>query len=539
MKKINQHILSSINFELNTRNKELAYGLKDSVGAFIHDELMPDLERLFDELGPQNQVCRFDSIDVELEVRSLENLSELKGVILSGVKERLESSPAEYFKIDNFETGRLQSSFKGIDQPESFAGINAKMRGVGEEDWSIGNSLLKNNLEVTDSESFLLNELSNLENIFIYFLEKGLLPWYANRYHFERFKEPEIFQEAFKNEWFVNRLKSVLVKNRHSFYRFVKQCDEKLAIQFIELVLKEKQCEPGPILHRLKMFNRWQRIEMMLFILACLLETDGTLIEFHYQKLVHELKKNQMPSEEEKKQFEFVKQVIDSVKPATLVFGKLLTENESSVLSAESKMIEFQDKEGKLTENHSPELLNEIFPEVSGNLENNVREYPPIFVRNAGLVVAHPFIWNLFENTGCADRKSLFPEKISRAVHLLRFLAVGDENIPEFELVLEKFLCGLPPEYPLDRDVELSVQEKMECDELLRSMITNWPELKNSSPDTLRQMFLQRDGKLDFTRKPCKLFVERKAQDVLLGKLQWNISIVKLPSMSEVLFIEW
>jgi hypothetical protein len=33
--------------------------------------------------------------------------------------------------------------------------------------------------------------------------------------------------------------------------------------------------------------------------------------------------------------------------------------------------------------------------------------------------------------------------------------------------------------------------------------------------------------------------VERAAQDVLLDKITWNISLVKLPWVKELLFVEW
>jgi hypothetical protein len=35
------------------------------------------------------------------------------------------------------------------------------------------------------------------------------------------------------------------------------------------------------------------------------------------------------------------------------------------------------------------------------------------------------------------------------------------------------------------------------------------------------------------------LIVERKAQDVLLEKLNWNISLVKFPWKKELITVEW
>jgi hypothetical protein len=85
----------------------------------------------------------------------------------------------------------------------------------------------------------------------------------------------------------------------------------------------------------------------------------------------------------------------------------------------------------------------------------------------------------------------------------------------------------------------LTEQIKEEAIVLLKEVVKNWPALKNTSPDGLRQMFIQRNGKLIQKEDNTKLIVERKAQDVLLEKLNWNISMIKLPWFSKILFTEW
>lgn len=162
------------------------------------------------------------------------------------------------------------------------------------------------------------------------------------------------------------------------------------------------------------------------------------------------------------------------------------------------------------------------------------------YVQNAGLILAHPFLWDLFSRTQCTDGKSsLLPEKKQLAVHLLHYLATGQEHEMEYNLSFEKFLCALPPDEPIDRKLSIPETDKAECNDLLQSIIRHWPALKNTSPDGLRQMFIQRDGKLDLRKIPYKLSVERKAQDILLDQLQWSIAIVKLPWTKDLLFTEW
>jgi hypothetical protein len=158
----------------------------------------------------------------------------------------------------------------------------------------------------------------------------------------------------------------------------------------------------------------------------------------------------------------------------------------------------------------------------------------------AGIVLLHPFLYAFFERTKITVGRGILPaESASIAVQALRYLATGSENFFGGNMVLEKFICGLPLKFPLARESQLSDVLKEEVVHLLVEVIRQWPVLKNTSPDGLRQLFIQRQGKLVKTGNGFKLLVERKAQDVLLEKLHWNYSIVKLPWRDELLFVEW
>ena len=79
-----------------------------------------------------------------------------------------------------------------------------------------------------------------------------------------------------------------------------------------------------------------------------------------------------------------------------------------------------------------------------------------------------------------------------------------------------------------------------EADNLLQTVINYWDALKNTSPDGLREGFLQRDGKLiRIDGQGWKLQVEQMAIDVLMTRLPWGVSMVKLPWMDELLTVEW
>jgi len=126
------------------------------------------------------------------------------------------------------------------------------------------------------------------------------------------------------------------------------------------------------------------------------------------------------------------------------------------------------------------------------------------------------------------------------AIALLHYLATRERTAPESALVLPKLLCGWPLEQPVLGGLELPEAALAEGENLLQTVINYWEVLKNTSPDGLRQGFLQRQGKL--TRSDTgnwKLRIEQQSIDILLSRLPWGLSMVKLPWMTEVLVVEW
>ncbi len=158
----------------------------------------------------------------------------------------------------------------------------------------------------------------------------------------------------------------------------------------------------------------------------------------------------------------------------------------------------------------------------------------------AGLVLLHPFLNMFFETVGLVKNRRFKNEWSRRkAAALLYYLATGEADAPEYELVLPKLLCAIPLHQPIDRDIELSEEDKSEADDMLKAAIDNWGALGSTSPDGLRGNFLVRDGKLTRTDAGWWLQVEAQSYDLLLDRLPWGINMVKLPWMEDMLLVEW
>ena len=171
-------------------------------------------------------------------------------------------------------------------------------------------------------------------------------------------------------------------------------------------------------------------------------------------------------------------------------------------------------------------------------------EGDPIYVTNAGLVLAAPFLPRLFQSldmleTGPDGRMRIRPAQISRAVHLLQWAVDGRRSAPEPLLCLNKLLCGVALATPVDHGIDPTAFETDTATALLRAIIGNWTIVSNTSIAGLQETFLQRDGRLERTSNGWRLQVQRKTVDVLLDHLPWGLSTIIHSLMPEPIFVKW
>jgi len=192
------------------------------------------------------------------------------------------------------------------------------------------------------------------------------------------------------------------------------------------------------------------------------------------------------------------------------------------------------ERDGK-TEMPSEGLNHEKKPVISSSILEE-----EIFVQHAGLVLLHPFLNQFFKRIRLlADGVFAGPAEHQKALHLLYFLGTGNLNPAEYELTIAKVLCAYPLQQPVETSVEISEIELNEGNDLLDAAIAQWEILKNSSAAALREGFLQRNGKLFSKNGKLYLQVEQSAIDILLDHLPWNVNMIKLPWMNEMLWVEW
>lgn len=161
-------------------------------------------------------------------------------------------------------------------------------------------------------------------------------------------------------------------------------------------------------------------------------------------------------------------------------------------------------------------------------------------VRHAGVILLAAFLRPFFTTLELWTGKE-WQHKAAcyRAVHLLKYLCTGQQQAPEYSLVMEKICCGLPLDEPIPLDIMLTEKEISESKLLLESIIGHWKMLKNTSVNGLRETFLKRDGILSRQENNWRLQVEQKTLDVLLDSIPWGFSTISLPWNGYLIFVEW
>lgn len=164
-----------------------------------------------------------------------------------------------------------------------------------------------------------------------------------------------------------------------------------------------------------------------------------------------------------------------------------------------------------------------------------------VYIRNAGLVLLSPYFPRLFSLLHLLDagRRLSEPEKQVKAIFAMQYLATADQELPEYELFLNKLLSGYPQDESFSPFSPLEEAEKQILLSLLNSVKQNWNQMKNTSIEGFRKSFLLREGVLEEKEDRWLLTVEPRAYDLLLDTLPWSYSPVKFSWMNKPVYVRW
>ncbi|WP_367388235.1 contractile injection system tape measure protein [Lewinella sp. LCG006] len=169
-------------------------------------------------------------------------------------------------------------------------------------------------------------------------------------------------------------------------------------------------------------------------------------------------------------------------------------------------------------------------------VQGNHNQEKALAVRQAGLVLLHPFIDRFLTLHGAVSNHEVVDPSL--AASLLQSLVAGESPTAEWELVLPKVLLDIPLEEVLVLP-KLTEEQLRSGEELIEAAIRHWSALGRTSVAGFRANFLRRDGLLHLQGADWYLQIAHAPYDMLLDRLPWNIAMIKLPWMRGMLKVDF
>lgn len=539
----NTHIIHRVNLEIEVPNMRLANQLKDDALRLLYNEILPKLEKYMDTLVPVDEHVQFNQLNINLENISEEHFEkEFTRLIIQVFNEKTEKVVVPtILPKDQINEEEVVKYTKGQLALESFLFFLE----TGRLPWwseKSGELLHEQNLSkvLFNSSSEFAERLLSLISYNTFALER-LLNQFSIQFIFQNIFQSASVQKGFAIELLPGRI-IILLQN------FIeRKKSEGLTLSysqqiFIKRIIRQIINNEG-VFSEQKLLNFFDELSAEVSLLNPKDRSDLELLlnEIRQENKSAALKKRQdsVVQEVETVAENIQKETTSSTFKDQQVSDLLEAEADSEIIQKEiNSTNQFNQIVSDFQETET--VTRKIQKEISKKFTNSEKEEDGIFMDNAGLVLLHPFFESFFTNFELlieGQFKNI--ESQTLAVHLLHYLATKEELAAEYELVMEKFLCSWDPDLPIDREVTLSKQMKDESETLLKAAIKHWSALKNTSPDGLREGFIQREGKLILNDFQDRLIVESKAQDVLLSYLPWGYGIIKLPWKEMPFYVEW
>lgn len=237
----------------------------------------------------------------------------------------------------------------------------------------------------------------------------------------------------------------------------------------------------------------------------------------------------------------FIRSFVHALKHKTIIENE--AQSVQKILSHFERARSVSTKEVKDAKDLSKRANPTIYKSAKDLLEENSMAPAIIgeaYVHNAGIVLVAPYLqrlWGILELT--ANGSFIDDTAAQRAVHLLQYIVTGKSETPEYQLVLNKLLCGIHGGLPIALGINITTQEKEVIEQMLKGIIANWTALGTTSVQGLRETFLQRQAYLDYADDAWHMKVQPSTFDMLLDRLPWSFALIRFPWMTAPLHVTW
>lgn len=528
-----------LEFSFPTRQQALQH--QQEISGIYHQKLLPVIEQIFSRHSQGADHIRIEQLEVDL------------GTI----------APA---KLEETLIARLQqllpdALMKKLREPNRGFNITSAMRVATRRD---------NEQQVTKTIS---DQQSDLD-LFIYYVECGRMPWWVPK-KANRNLEQLVARLAHEQPASMDRALQALVPYGDCARRIIYQLDDTV-LKTLLVVLQPTMAE---LIYRL---NRdlyaihqhrqllpvgdsefrvtiWQHafqycVSSQTEGSASLLTPAGTAVKGQkfssniYRYIQSVVNKMAIAANPEYNGTDIALQIMESIR---ILSGRKFSFQTISFKTIMKTIVGERTVSARATTVPLTSTTTTVIHTPDGNLTpvNNLQKKKPavrsvederIQISNAGLVLLWPFLPAFFEGIGLTENKTFVTEDAARrGALLLQYMATRETATPEHELTLNKLLSGLDVDEPLPLTIDPTTSEKEEAEHLLNTVALRWEALKGTSGESLRRTFIIKDGILSAQTNGWKLQIEKSAVDMLVNKLPWSISIVRLPWTKQILFVEW
>ncbi|MFL9833773.1 contractile injection system tape measure protein [Chryseobacterium terrae] len=486
------HIIEKIFVEITVNNKEKAFNIKDNINSFLSIDVFPEIEKYINSIKHKlaDQTLQIPRLELNLDVKKISLNAELKDKIAQLFKEEL---------------AEITNTVEYSDQ-ETESG----------------------------SKAYLIDNQEKAIQTFIYFLEKGNMPWWNSDKNGTSFLEPTVFEKIISVENFKKKFFSIFFKQNVQ-ERIINQLSNEQIAQLCLLVLKNKELKINLENEIIQYFSKLNHAERQI-----IWQLVFKMLTQHLDKSISDLREYFLQlivkTESISNVFSGIKNNYN-LKTVVKIFPFIKEDEVVEVIENNKERLENKFENVKISKEESLQS-NEIIWEISSQNTEDLNQNDELYLKNAGLILIHPFLKPLFEHCDLLHPKTQQLTDPELCAHLLHYIATGNTNAPEYDMIFEKFLCNIPMHQSINRHIKLSRKHKMQAKNVIESVQHNWNPMKKSSVALLQNEFFQRPGKL-VTDNDFTLTIERKTQDILLEKLNWGISFVKLPWKDRFIFVNW
>lgn len=502
------HLIQQNILDIECSSSPFGKEVQSCIGSIMEKEFYPKVALLLDQYSRDNHTWKIENLKVQLPTLSKKNWKE------------------EF----------VQHSLLQI---EEYLKSNSSYLGFLEKQ------------EINSFESLIPFEKQAFY-LFIEYLKTGLL------LENSRFKSLlEIEKSCTIDDSHIKKIVSLFEENPNALIRFIFNISEKfqeeIASKIPQLQIRLKSfldnAVPIKITHLSKTeYQQWATFFLWLFYFF---EQNSA-----YQKIwittLHEYSKQHWGFSEAQlstittnlKEHSKTNSTIGTLNEFVMIWGSI-------AVSLDTKHKPLETTKNKISNSNTVERnrelkLQELFAKVNLNNDqpegvNSQNALEAIYIKNAGLVLFHPFLEALFNQLDLyKDGDWTSKRNQHKSVLITQYLIHGEGKIAENELALNKIVCGLAIENVVNTQIEFSEYEIDKCQKLLQAVLQHWKVLKDTSIQGLRETFLQRDGKIVLKEnETIELWVEQKGVDILLAQLPWGISMIQTPWMKNYLHCNW